>query len=497
MWLALRFVHWALDCRADNANHAETPALVVETVAQRQQVIAACPAALAAGVVCGMGLADARMRLGRIEIHERRAAAETAAMQRLAGWAWGYSDRVHWAIDESKRVESKRAGSKNAGPEIECTRLALEIGASLRLFGGRRALLARIRDDLNTFGYRYRAGVGDSPQAALAFARLASSGRRPRRRTGKQSGLAGLPIACLGLPPSAVASLSASGLRRTGELLALPPGTLARRYGRPVLDYLERLRGRRPHGLALYSLPARYATRHELIGAVETIQGLVFVLRRVFGELAAFLRGADSAIQTLRLMLVHEREPATRLVLRLSAPSHDAGHLERIAQERLAKVTLAAPVLEIALTSDRLRRSEQAQQVLWAHAGDARDDAWPAVLDRLRARLGHEAVTWLAAPADHRPEQATAVVDEPSTEAATGDDHSPRPLWLLEQPEPIDQALAWIGPPERIETGWWQSGIRRDYYRAMDCHGRLVWVFRDLEAARAGEQRYYLHGLFG
>jgi protein ImuB len=489
MWLALRFVHWALDCLADNS---ETPALVVQTVAQRQQVIAASPEALAAGVTCDMGLADARIRLHGVTVHERHAAAETAAMKRLAGWAWGYSDQVHWAIAESKISESKKAV-----PHIECTRLALEIGASLRLFGGRRALLARIRDDLNTLGYRYSAGVGDSPQAALAFARVQSATRHPRPRKGLQSSLAGLPIACLDLPSSAATSLAASGLSQVGELLALPPGTLARRYGSSVLDYLEQLRGRRPHGLALYRLPARYTTRYELIGAVETTQGLVFVLRRIFSELAVFLRGADSTIQTLRLSLIHDREPTTQLTLRLSAPSHDAHHLEAVAQERLAQLRLAAPVLEIGLASDQLRRSEHTQQRLWAHASNTQDDAWPAVLDRLRARLGHDAVTWLAAPADHRPGQATISVDCPSAAGSSRIDHSPRPLWMLEHPEPIQGELAWIGPAERVETGWWHSGIRRDYHRAMDHQGRLVWVFRDLQAACIGERRYYLHGLFG
>lgn len=477
MWLALRLVHWALDCRSEAAS-----ALVVQTVAQRQRVVAAGTQAIAAGVRCGMSAADAQMYCDDTPVYERNTTAETAALKRLAGWAWGYSDHIHWAV---------------AGPENECSRLVLEIGASLRLFGGRRALLASIRDDLTTFAYRYRAGVGDSPQAALAFARAS---RRVSRQQGSHipsSGLAELPIACLDLPSSIAASLAASGLRQTGELLALPPATLARRYGQSLLDYLEQLRARRPHGLALYRLPTRYTTRHELTGAVETTQGLVFVLHRAFFELAAFLRGAGRAIQRLQLTLIHEREPATRLVLNLSAPSYDAQHLERVTQERLAQLVLSAPVLEIGLASGPLRPHEHAQPGFWSDTDEAYDNNWPAVLDRLRARLGHNAVTWLAAPADHRPEHATTVLDQPPSPASTTTIPAPRPLWLLAAPQPIEESLIWISGPERIETGWWQASVRRDYYRALDQHGRLLWVFRDLQAARSGRQRYYLHGLFG
>lgn len=479
MWLAVRLMHWALDYRAPSQ---ETHALVIQTTAQRQTVMAASVSALQAGVYYGMTLADARMRMDQVHIYDRNTPAEIAALKRLAGWAWRYSNRIHWAV---------------AGPDIECSRLVLEIGASLKLFGGRKALLAQIRNDLQAFGYRYRAGVGDSPQAALAFARVPNS-RRPSPASGlSQSGIETLPITALDLPRPTIASLSASGLQYAGEILALPPATLARRYGQSTLDYLEQLRARRPHRLALYRLPTRYATRHELTGAVETTQGLVFVLRRIFLELAAFLRGADSAIQTLQMTLFHEREPATRLVLRLSAPSHDAHHFERIAQERLARLTLAAPVLELGMASDRLRRSEHAQPTFWSTTTPQTHDHWPAVLDRLRARLGHGAVSWLAAPADHRPEQATATLDHPPSDACHADG-PPRPLWLLHTPKPIDSTLTWVSGPERIETGWWQTGIRRDYYRALDDSGRLLWVFRDLKTAAANNRvRYYLHGLFG
>jgi protein ImuB len=47
--------------------------------------------------------------------------------------------------------------------------------------------------------------------------------------------------------------------------------------------------------------------------------------------------------------------------------------------------------------------------------------------------------------------------------------------------------------PERIESGWWDGGdVRRDYYRASNPQGAMLWVYRDLRS-----QAWYLQGIFG
>ena len=479
LWLALRFPHWPLDSRTGET--ADGSWLVVETRGSRCFVVAATADAVAAGVRHGMDLADARLRQPDAGVLSRRPAGERAALTRLAGWAWQYSDHVHLACAGEPPYDT--AGGSH---------LVFEIGASLRLFGGRRALRRRIAADLKRFGHRHAAGIDSTPQAALARTRAPRSRARTER--------VALPLSCLALDAATLASLQASGFRTLGELLALPPATLMRRYGAALLDDLDRLQGHRPHGLPLYRLPARYRTRHELTGAVVTTQGLVFVLRRVLADLAAFLRGADAAIQHLRLILIHEDDSRTRLDLRLNSPAHDAAHFERVVNDRLARVELTAPVVEIGLASERLRRREQAQSQLLSEAArpGVEPGAWPAVLDRLRARLGHDAVGWLHAPDAHRPEKASATGDRPPIEAPTG--NAMRPLWLYAHPRPITapETLTFIAGPERVESGWWDAqAVRRDYYRARDRRGRLLWIYRDLDAARGGPSPYYLHGLFG
>ena len=72
-----------------------------------------------------------------------------------------------------------------------------------------------------------------------------------------------------------------------------------------------------------------------------------------------------------------------------------------------------------------------------------------------------------------------------------------RPLWLLQQPEPLPRGLTGLQRlrgPERIESGWWDGhDVARDYYVVSDPQGAELWVFRE----RQPPQRWFIHGLFG
>ncbi|MGB6450711.1 MAG: hypothetical protein WBE92_08170, partial [Steroidobacteraceae bacterium] len=145
------------------------------------------------------------------------------------------------------------------------------------------------------------------------------------------------------------------------------------------------------------------------------------------------------------------------------------------------------------------------------------------LIECLRARLGVEAVHGLQVHPTHRPEAASRQVEVGAVEAqakpsASGPARDSRrsvpasapvpwpafrrPLWLLPVPEPLSEIeglpqrqgpLCLIGDPERIETGWWEGEVARDYYHAVDMHGVRLWVFRE----RKKPHRWFLQGVFG
>lgn len=195
-------------------------------------------------------------------------------------------------------------------------------------------------------------------------------------------------------------------------------------------------------------------------------------------------------MQQLTLRLAHVRQPATTLRWSLSLPTRDAAQLQTLIEARLEQTPLAAPVRALRLSSGRYLPFTAKQTDLFASR--AQDpEAVGALLDRLRARLGDEAVRYLRCVADHRPEYASQLSERPAPDGAVVS--TPRPVWLLASPQPLTEPPTLLTGPERIESGWWQIDVDRDYYIARAADGRRLWVFRTRRAPR----RWYVHGVFG
>jgi protein ImuB len=140
---------------------------------------------------------------------------------------------------------------------------------------------------------------------------------------------------------------------------------------------------------------------------------------------------------------------------------------------------------------------------LWAAGehGAAAGEESPLLVERLRARLGDEAVYGLCLVPEHRPERASVSAEPSLRETAAkwtmgfASMGIRRPLWLLRAPVAMPlapQGLQLIEGPERIETGWWDgSEVARDYYIARDVRGAELWVFRERESPHA----WFLHGV--
>jgi protein ImuB len=446
------------------------PVAVVADGASPRRLIGVNAAAADRGLVAGMPLQAALALVPELQALRRKPEAETQALEAVACWLYGFGAPV--TVDAAA-----------------CC-VWVEIGGSLRRCGGWSGFARRFAeaDAATELGFTRLPGIAPTLAAAALAARAGAGLARPILREGDiHSRIRGWPLALLPVEAPALALLHGAGLRRIGEVLALPEAALAQRCGPQLPLLLARLLGRAAEAWHAYEPPPQYRRRYELAGSVEHAEALLFPLRKMLGDFALYLRARDVAVQQFRLRFAGSGGRASGLDIGLLGPSRDAARLFAVVRERLEQLSLPGPVLELWLEAERFETAAAAQGGLFD--GGAQQESFDILRERLLARLGGAAVRRLAVTADQRPEKTfiatwSAAADSPK-------EHPPRPPWLLFQPKPIAMPRL-LGPPERIECGWWDGRHEtRDYHLAEDASGRKLWVYRSL-----GSAQWHLHGLW-
>jgi protein ImuB len=482
-WIAVHCPRLALD-RALLGQPDDGPVALCDRV----QVLQVNAAAQALGLHPGLRRATALALAAHLRLLEHDAATEADALARVAGWLLQFTPAVSLQPPDG---------------------VLMDVTGSLRLFGGRERLAARIRDGLAALGFDIRLGFAPGATAAWLLARW-QDGACVEHASQLAAGLAPLPVTLLESAAGHRDALAAVGVRRFGELARLPRVGLARRWGPGLVAEIDAALGRCTEPRRWFEAPARFALRIELLAQVEHAEGLLFASRRLLMQLAGWLGARQAATREAVLLAEHDSgrhaiEP-TRIELRLARPTRETERLLGVLRERLAVLGLPAPVHTLRLECERIVTQPGTPGELFPTPA-AEAEGIARLVERLQARLGREQVQRLALAADHRPEAAYHVepVDRPGRGTPMPLPGMPRPLWLL--PEPVrlaerGQRPWWRGPltliagPERIETGWWDGRlVQRDYFIAEGEATGWVWIFRTRTAA--DDAGWFLQGRFG
>jgi protein ImuB len=152
------------------------------------------------------------------------------------------------------------------------------------------------------------------------------------------------------------------------------------------------------------------------------------------------------------------------------------------------------------------------QPIMGALTGDSAASDLALLVDRLAVRLGTRRLHRLGAAESDLPERS--VRRRGPLEATAAWPAWPRPVRLLDPPEPVAQVMAllpdgaplrfsWRGRfyrvgaadgPERVYGEWWRHARERDavrdYFQVEDEAGARFWLFRSEDLS------WHLHGLF-
>jgi protein ImuB len=389
--------------------------------------------------------------------------------------------------------------------------LLLEVKGSLHLFGGVEGLSRELAQECAQLALPSTLALAPTPLAALVAARAG----RPLLildRAQLIGALAPLPLTALRWPRQTLDRLARIGVRTIGQALRLPRAGFARRFGTDSLAMLDRLTGRTRDLRRRFEGRARFHRRRELTHELESHDALLAALAPLLADLGRFLEARQCALLELECRLRHRAAVPSSCLLRLASPLADAARIAELLAERLRSLALPEPVRACELRSGPLFDRVSVSGALWqpGELGGAVGAQSSDLIERLRVRLGPEAVHGLELIADYRPEAASRVREIAGRESIHGSvsrcargSTATRPLWLLPSPRELDQrgGLPWrrgplrlVSEPERIETGWWDGGeVARDYYIALDARGVRLWVFREREPPH----RWFLQGVFG
>lgn len=477
LWLALDCGQLPLEIFGAVAR----PLVVVEGDGGGRRVCRCNTAAASQGVTPGLPLNAALALCPVLQVLERDPRRETQRLRRLAQWAMRYTSLVSLELPH---------------------RLLLEIRGSLKLFGGLDPLCWRVCDGVRRLGYSLRHGVAPTPRAALWLARGAD-GRRVTEIEALPGVLAGLPLSCTDWSGRELKLLAGMGVQSLGDCMRLPRDGFGRRLGIRCRADLDRALGLLAEPRQGVRPPARYRGSLDLPAETLDREMMSQGMARLLDELSAFLRHRQAGVQRPEFVFRHHDGQHTRFPLGLAEPTADAGFLAELLAPRLEQARLHAPVVGLALHSGPVQPLPGSLRVLElaAEGHPPRREAAGRLVDRLRARLGAEAVRGLCLLDEHRPEAAWDYA-EPGTRCEAGSGRA-RPLWILETPRLLTtrNRQPWMdGPlqlsrgPERIETGWWDGqDVSRDYYEARSTHGMGLWIFRERREPRC----WFLHGIFG
>jgi protein ImuB len=504
--------NWSVDEALVGAA-AQAQAARAHVVVEKEVVIMANGAARAAGVRSGMRRAGASTLAPDAQFDERDAARE-AALQRDVGIALMRFSPDVALLDEASVI--------------------VEVGASLRLFGGLRALTRQAKAVLDTFGVTARVSVAPTGQGAWLLAHAGN--RRLLQLPSLDRALSALPLLAVPEIRPFADWFRGLGCETIADVRRLPRAGLQRRCGEHLLDSIDRAFGTAPELFDWLELPPEFSARIELPDRLEHADGALFAAHRLIAQLCGWLCAKQLAVSAITLSLEYERgrqaRAPARVTIALGEPTWHEGHLLRLLKERLHRVTLDAPIIALTLDAVDVEAALPVAADLFPQPGGSPQEH-ARLIELLVSRLGEDNVLCPAPADDYRPEvanrwvSAAPLVQRLAQKAAPPASKSagvrgggvrkialpvglPRPTWMLEAPVRLltrhhrpfyGSSLKIVSPAERIEAGWFDGQlVTRDYFVAQGEDSSYYWIYRERVSSREAEEdgpSWYLHGLFG
>ncbi len=408
---------------------------------QKKAVLVACNAAARAqGVAAGQTAAQALAFCGALLLRTRAAAAEAEARATLLAAGFAISPRVESTADgicttDLSGLDEARAQTLLAAAVEQLRKFGLPATggmAATPLLALYAARSVEAGPDLASGPLATHPGASRHPSPEGNCSALPLEGRGPvarpaRRGAARAQGparpqkcirvvhhsrafLGPLPLAAADPGPELATILATWGIHTLGALTALSKADIARRLGPAGLALWERAAGETARVLKLVEPPREFVAMMEFENEVETLEPLLFILRRFIDRFALELDTAMLAAAELALRLELTDETHHARSFRLPEPTTRADVLFRTLHTHLEQLHTAASIRAVHLRVEPTRPPHRQQGLFETELRDPHGFA--ETLARVVAIVGSDRAGTPYAQDTHRPD--AVVLESPA-----------------------------------------------------------------------------------
>jgi protein ImuB len=421
------------------ATAPERPVALLDAERRDAIIIALTSSARAAGVELGQSAPQALARCAKLILRTPQPTAEEEARAALLAAAFSVS------------------------PMVEATAPGL---CTLNLAGRprdcREPALRGALDQLQRFGLIATAGLATTPLLAFYAAAQASAAEPLCVVDNGRALLEALPISA-GEPSREMASILAGwGVHTLGDLTRLPKADVTQRLGPEGLALWERAAGETHRPLQLYTPPPVFTASMEFENEIETLEPLLFILRRFLDRLALELRNASKAAAEIKIALDLADDTRYERSFRLPEPTTREEILFRTLHTHLETLHTPAAIKALRLELEPTRPLERQHGLFDSALRDAHGFA--ETLARAVAIVGSGGVGTPVAENSHRPDAIRLTAPPPIVPASSAGE----PLHPPQGP-----ALRRFRPPLPAKVELSRNGHSPAYLWADDIQGEV------------------------
>ncbi|HWD91973.1 MAG TPA: DNA polymerase Y family protein [Verrucomicrobiae bacterium] len=302
------------------------------------------PAARACGVCEGLTPSQAMARCGELIIKPRSPAQEESATEILLQTAYAFSPGIEATAPGVCTIELKGLGFRFDDHALE-------------------PWAGKLAEVLAQFHLEAKVGLAATPELAWLAARagnpvlaLSISPEQeteevvpafPDENHGRT--FESFPISALEPPSEILEILRRWGIQTIGELLALGKDNVAERLGPAVVELFNRVSPDSPRPLKLVAPAEEFAEQMEFENEVETVEPLLFALRRFVEQLSRRLELIYLVVAEFQLQLGLSSGLKYERVFKIPAPTGRIEILFRMLQTHLETVRTDSPIISLCL----------------------------------------------------------------------------------------------------------------------------------------------------